>query len=223
MLIAIVNCRPSRPDPQSENLKPKIVMTAFEDFEKKAITWVTEYYDLSPVQLRVGKYDLIMESELTQGFDYLKFNANFFEPYITEVRLHAKDVFVFNEWGLFLLNTDGPFDVNFEEHTFVDHQYFAKEDSALDAIYHSDLQLFVNNEMVMPGTRADVFKRYVSVKERRNHLDAGLLEIEDGIKVLVGSRNIYFRLSMPRKMNFRNSSIRIRLRLRGLLFQNIIQ
>lgn len=169
-----------------------------------------------------SQYELILEANLRTRQDRVVFRAiedNF--QFITEIRLHMQDIFICDEWGLFLLNTDGKDDIKFEEHTFPDPQYFDKEWAEEAGIfYNADLSFVVNNAIVLPGLRTDRFKDYRTCIERRIYNLSGLLEIEDGCLVLNGSKNIYFNLDLPRETDLKDSTFRLRLRLKGLLFRN---
>lgn len=141
--------------------------------------------------------------------------------FITEIRLEQQDMFVCNEWGLFLLNTDGDNDIKFEEHTWPDPVYFDEEQAKEAGIfYNADLSFVVNNLIALPGVRTDKFRKYVSVIERRELGVSGLEEISGGTLLLSGSKNVYFKLDLPRKTDWKDSEMRIRLRLRGILFRN---
>jgi hypothetical protein len=174
--------------------------------------------------LPVCQYELILESEFREGDDMIRFSATGEEEFITEIRLWRQDVFVCNEWGLFLLNTDGKSDAGFEEHTYPDREYFSDETADEAGIfYHANLSFVVNNLITISGVRTDRFKKYISVYQRRNDGVSGLREIEGGCLVLTGSKNIYFNLDLPRKIHFEDSemrTMRLRLRLGGVLVRN---
>jgi hypothetical protein len=170
-------------------------------------------------------YELILEAGIMQVADRIRFNVLIFglaDHFITEIRLHLQDIFICNEWGLFLLNTDGRLDIGFEEHTFVDPKYFdATNRAQLEILYNANLRFVVNNQIVLQDIRTDIFKRYKPVTERRNDCESGLLEMEQ-LLIMPGTRNIYFDLDLPRKADFFESGIRVRLRLGGLLLRNSI-
>src|ERR1700679_565538 len=175
-----------------------------------------------PVTL--SHYELILECELSKAIvDSAVFfvNRHAGSSWITEVRLSQQDIFFCFEWGLFLLDTVGDMDIGFEEHTFPDEMYFsggsAKE---LDILYNADLRLVVNNMTLLPGIRTDVFKKYQTVIDRRGAGESGLREIGDGGVMLLGMKNCKFILGLPRKAEWKDSKIRMRLRLRGFLAKN---
>jgi hypothetical protein len=172
----------------------------------------------------VSQYELILEAELKNVFDRVAFTAIGYRgarEFITEIRLQQQDVFICNEWGLFLLNTDAPSDIKFEEHTYPDREYFDKESAEeADIFYNADLSFVVNNLVVHPGVRTDKFKRFISVDDRKELGISGLVEMEDNYLILTGSKNIYFNLDLPRKTDWKDSTMRLRLRLRGLLCMN---
>lgn len=173
----------------------------------------------------VSQYDLILEAELKNVFDRVTFNAiggRSAREFITEIRLQQQDVFICNEWGLFLLDTDAPSDIKFEEHTYPDREYFDKKlAEEADIFYNADLSFIVNSLIVPPGVRTDKFKRFISVDDRKELGISGLVEMEDNYLILTGTKNIYFNLDLPRKTDWKDSTIRLRLRLRGLLFRNM--
>lgn len=197
----------------------------FEQFKQKAFSILRSAHNIDPQMVDAHQYDLILESTLKEESDRVMFMVNRYgtPSFITEVKLHTQDVFMFNEWGLFLLNTRSEMDMSFEEHTYVDPNYFKPNDSKAEVFYHSNLSLVVNNLIVTPGVRTDVFKKYIQVEDRRNRSESGLLEFVDGIGALVGSKNVHFNLDLPRKTSLDGSQIRVRLRLRGLLFRNITE
>jgi hypothetical protein len=202
-----------------------IMKSKFELFRKRAFG-ILEMHgfsvwdgDLSAVQ-----YELILEAELKEVVDQVVFWVNLYaggKQFITEIRLDHRDTFIANEWGLFLLNTDGSDDVTFEEHTFEDMAYFSKEEAEEAGIfYNADLSLIINNLIVLPGVRTDRFRKYQRVQDRRELGESGLQEIEGTLLLLTGSKNVFFKLDLPRKTNWKDSGTRLRLRLGGLLFRN---
>jgi hypothetical protein len=175
---------------------------------------------------RKEQYELILEAGLGELFDHdrISFPAikwHGLEQFITEIRLAQQDIFICNKWGLFLLNTAGKEDVKFEEHTYPDRNYFDKQSaSEAEIFYNANLSFIVNNAIVVPELRTDKFRMYRSVEERRGYGLSGLVEIQGGYLLLEGSKNVYFNLQLPRKTCWKYSSIRLRLRLRGILFRN---
>jgi hypothetical protein len=143
------------------------------------------------------------------------------KDFITEVRLMNQDIFVCHEWGLFLLNTYGESDIEFKQHTFPDRKYFTKEMAAeAEIFYNADLSFVVNNLIVLPGVRTDRFRQYRSAIEWAGIGMLALQEVPDNGLLLLGHKNLYFRLDLPRKTNWESSETRLRLRLSGILFKN---
>lgn len=177
-----------------------------------------------PQNIWVNRYELILEAELKNVFDRVTFNAIGYRgarEFITEQRLQQQDAFICNEWGLFLLNTDSLTDMKFQEHTYPDRKYFNKE-SAEEAniFYNGNLSFIVNNLVEHQGVRTDKFKIIISVADRQKYGMSGIMEMEDNYLILTGSKNIYFNLDLPRKTDWKDSTIRLRLRLSGLLCKN---
>ncbi len=197
----------------------------FEQFRQRAFKILAAAGGLNLENIWASQYELILEAELKDVFDRVTFNAIGYRgarEFITEVRLQQQDAFICNEWGLFLLNTDGLTDIKFEEHTYPDREYFDKESAEeADIFYNADLSFIVNNLIVHPGMRTDKFKRFVSVDDRKEFGISGLVEMEDNYLVLTGSKNIYFNLDLPRKTDWKDSTVRLRLRLKGLLCRNV--
>lgn len=195
----------------------------FELFKKRSLELLS-MSGINPMNVSGCWYELILEAGLDGRVDRVSFPVIHWAgqaQFITEIRLHQTDTFICNEWGLFLLNAHGEMDVSFEEHTFPDENYFTDVNvDELNIFYNADLSLIINNLVVFPGVRTDVFKNYMPVVCRRDSTDSGLKEVPDGYMILVGSKNIYFNLDMPRKTNWKDASLRLRLRLRGLLFRN---
>ena len=195
----------------------------FELFRQRAFK-ILSVSGFDVQNILVNQYELILEAELKNVFDRVTFNAIRYRggrEFITEVRLQQQDAFICNEWGLFLLNTDGLTDIKFEEHTYPDREYFDKESAEeADIFYNADLSFIVNNLIVHPGMRTDKFKRFVSVDDRKELRISGLVEMEDNYLVLTGSKDIYFNLDLPRKTDWKDSTVRLRLRLNGLLCRN---
>lgn len=193
----------------------------FEQFRQRPFE-IGPGYD--PQNIWASQYELILEAELKNVFDRITFRAIGYpgaREFITEVRLQPQDAFICNEWGLFLLNTDGPTDIKFEEHTYGDREYFDKESAEeADIFYNADLFFIVNNLIVHPGVRTDKFKRFVGINDRKKYGMSGLVEIEDDYLMLSGWKNIQFNLDLPRKTDWKDSTIRLRLRLKGLLCRN---
>lgn len=195
----------------------------FELFLEKAYHLVS-MYGMDAGNLQACQYQLILEADLNGVTDRVAFQAvrwSGARPFMTEIRLEQRDAFVANEWGLFLLNTAGERDVQFEEHTFPDPQYFTEEEVQEGGIfYNGDLSLIVNNLVVLPKVRTDKFRTYWKAPDRRASLESGLQETGDTLLLLVGSKNVYFNLDLPRRVDLSGSNIRLRLRLGGLLFRN---
>jgi hypothetical protein len=168
-------------------------------------------------------HELILEADLKDVGDRVGFRVvswRGMKEFITETKLRRQDVFVCNEWGLFLLDTGSESDIEFEEHTFPDPEYFNKEAVEEGGIfYNADLSLIVNNLIVLPEVRTDRFKNYLTVAVRRERGISGLVEI-DQLLVLEGCKTIYFNLDLPRKTEWKDSPIRLRLRLKGILCRN---
>jgi hypothetical protein len=195
----------------------------FELFFKRALV-ILSTMGVDAENVLANQYELILEADLKTVEDRVVFQAigsRGSREFITEVKLMPQDIFVCNEWGLFLLNTDGERDVKFEEHTFPDRQYFDTR-TAVEAeiFYNADLSLVVNNFIAVRGVRTDKFKVYKGVHSRRNCGMSGLIDIEDGYLWLDGSKNVYFDLDLPRKIDLKDSTLRLRLRLGGILFHN---
>jgi hypothetical protein len=194
----------------------------FELFEKKAFAMMRRWCDVKNV--KCCRYELILESGLGENLVGLWFWACGEGYYITEIRLRPWDVFVCGEWGLYLLNTDGPVDTKFREHTFPDRNYFDKQTAdEATVFYNGNLKYIINNEIILTGVRTDIFRRDMSVDSRRELEMAGaqtLVDVPGDPLVLWGHKNTSFLLDLPRKSNLEGSQMRVRLRLRGLLFMN---
>jgi hypothetical protein len=166
--------------------------------------------------LEVGLCDIVE--------DRVMFSANIRNiggQFITEIRLHQQDTFLCDEFGLFLLNTDGPNDIDFQEHTFQDPGYFRERDRAeLSIFFKGTLKFIVNNFVVTPGVVTDIFEKFQSVVQRKDAEENGLRETPDGFWMLVGTKNLSFYLDLPRKTSWVGSSLRLRLRLGGFLLRN---
>jgi hypothetical protein len=181
-------------------------------------------YGIDPMEVEVSQYQLILEAGLCNivGDRLAFYPGRGPSQFITETRLHQQDSFFCDEWGLFLLNTDGPEDVKFEEHTFVDQDYFEKKDvGELGIFYNADLRLIINNVIVLPEVRTDIFKDYKGIVNRRGERGTGLREVPSKFFMLTGTKNLSFWLDLPRTSNWNNSTIRMRLRLGGFLLRNI--
>lgn len=170
-----------------------------------------------------GQYDLILEAELSSVSDRIVFIVNgtkCYKNFITEVRLPQNDVFVFDQWSLYLLNTKGSEDVGFDEYMYPDQRAFPESEQEDGRIfYKSLLSLYINNALMFPPRVTDVFenelpKKYFQFPGRCLFTDVGR------VIFLIGTKNIVFHLDLPRKIKWPESTTRIRLRLRGLLFMN---
>jgi len=173
-------------------------------------------------------YELILESSMSEVLGtrlVFRVSAGWArEGYITEMWLQPQDVFVFDRWGLFLLNTDDQSDITFLQHTFPDADYF-EEDILGEAeiFYKSQLSLVMNNEIILPGFCTDRFRSMTGARERSMDMDSdsGLIDVGTAL-LLVGSRNMRFNLDLPREARFVQSGRRLRLRLNGILIRNAV-
>jgi hypothetical protein len=167
-------------------------------------------------------YELILEIGVRDVADRGIFKALMFpEPdYPTEIRLHLQDVFLFDQWGLYLLDASDRNDMTFTEHTFPDPTYFTRGEEELSIFYNGNLSLSVNNFLVRTDVRTDRFRMFETERQRRRWGLSGLVDTEEVI-VLMGWKNNYFMLDLPRKRESVWSTTRLRLRLKGILFRNI--
>src|SRR5271165_6918994 len=100
------------------------MQSKFELFTEKAFE-ILQGAGIDIRYITACPYELILESDLISVVDRIIFQATRYHgvhEFITEITLHPQDVFLANEWGLFLLNTDSPSDLRFEEHTFPDER-----------------------------------------------------------------------------------------------------
>lgn len=174
--------------------------------------------------LHAYQYELILESGLKSTEDIVIFPvgvSRMEKDFITEVRLRNQDIFECHKWGLFLLDTHGGSDIEFQQHTFPDRTYFSKGEAAkAEVFYNADLSLVMNNLIVLPGVRTDRFRKYLSAIEWANIEISALQQVPGDGLLLFGHQNIYFRLDLLRKTNWESSETRLRLRLSGILFKN---
>jgi hypothetical protein len=173
----------------------------------------------------VSQYDIIMESALNFVIDEVVFTPSASpvrDRFITEIPLDERDVFVFNQWGLYLLNTEGAYDTNFREHTYPNDRYFvAKEAEEGQIFYNAKLSVIVNNMLVRVDVPTDIFYMDLDEEDRALHELSSFRYLHMPL-VLAGTKDIRFRLDLPRKTDWMTSTTRLRLRLRGLLVRNII-
>jgi hypothetical protein len=197
----------------------------FELFREKAVKMMQQTTGLNMADILVNQYELVLESDLKGVFDRVAFTVNGgfrgAERFMTETRLNLQDAFICNEWGLFLLDTGGDEDINFEEHSYPDTMYFnGDEADRAEIFYKGHLSLVVNNLILTPGSRTEKCRVSMSVEDRRSSGFSVMQDVEDGYWILSGSKNIYFNLTLPKKTDWKDSTIRLRLRLSGLLFRN---
>lgn len=171
----------------------------------------------------ISPYDIILESRLNYASNHFRFKVvDFMGAYrhITEITLHPEDIFVFDQWGLYLLNTKGDLDTEFRELTFPD-VYFFKDDEvdAGGVIYNSKLSMVVNNEVVVTNVPTDIFFSSMTEQERDVHELSSFRYVEMPV-LLDGHKNIFFCMDLPKGIDLRESTMRVRLRLRGLLVRN---
>jgi hypothetical protein len=173
-----------------------------------------------------SQYDIVMEADLALAKGAILFNVvgdnSGWPRFITEIPLHKKDIFVFDQWGLYLLNTEEASDTSFTEHTFPDGRSFEEEEAAEGGIfYNSKLSLVINNFIVLTDISTDIFRMDMRDNDKKIHGISDMRYLEMPI-LLVGTKSIYFRLNLPRKTDWTGSTTRLRLRLRGLLVRNAL-
>jgi hypothetical protein len=177
----------------------------------------TEYVDFIP-------YEIIMESVLGPGSrDAVSFRATSVQGRVsdTEVLLNSEDVFFFDQWGMYILNSISKYDMGFTEHTFPDQDFFTKADLyQLDALYNGVLSFAVNNLIVLGGVKADRFRIFETERKIRRLGMSRMCDTEV-VLILVGAKNNSFMLKLPVETNWSESGIRLRLRLRGVLARNV--
>jgi hypothetical protein len=201
-------------------------MNRYDLLRKKAISVVLASGISSFGSTDIIPYELILESALSELVgDRVTFRvlSSLEATSRTELRLHYSDVFVFNQWGLYMLNTSGLYDMGFREHTFPDGMYFSPQEAEEGNIfYNGNLSLAVNNFIVMSNVRTDRFRVFESERERRRQGISAVCDYEQ-VVLLVGSKNNVFILDLPRKTNWMGSTSRLRLRLNGALLRNLIE
>ena len=202
-------------------MKSELIESRFDRLLRKT----TELFAASGIDTFYASsspYDLILESGLDFVVDEVLFPVMHHkgDRFITEIGLHQEDVFVFDQWGLYLLNTEGHYDTQFTEHTFPDSKFFNdKESSEAGIFYNAKMSLVVNNMIVLTDISTDIFRMDIRDTEKEIH---GLSDFRylDMQILLVGIKNIYFKLDLPGKIDWKESGTRLRLRLRGLLVRN---
>ena len=171
----------------------------------------------------VSQCDLIMESGLDFVVDKVLFPAiddTHQGKYPTEIRLHGQDIFVFDQWGLYLLNTKERGDMDFREHTFPDGGYLGKREAEEGGVFfNAKLSMVMNDLVAITDVSTDIFRMDIEEYDRKA---IGLSKFQSlQIPVIMfGEKNIYFKLDLPRKISWTFSNTRLRLRLRGLLVRN---
>jgi hypothetical protein len=182
--------------------------------------------DINTFDATLSQYDIILESDLALAKEAILFNVvgdnSGWPRFITEIPLHKKDIFVFDQWGLYLLNTEEASDTSFTEHTFPDGRSFEEEEAAEGGIfYNSKLSLVINNFIQLTDISTDIFRMDMRDNDKAIHGISDMRYLEMPI-ILVGTKSIYFRLALPRKTDWTGSTTRLRLRLRGLLARNAV-
>jgi len=173
-------------------------------------------------------YELLLEADISRVVNRIVFRANGdrMNEFITEIRLPSEDVFIFDRWGLYLLNTEGADDINFREHTFPDADYFKENElGEAEIFYKSQLSLVINNQIILPGICTDHFRSIEGADDRsmNTHSDCGMIDLDLAVMVvLMGSKKTVFNLDLPRKPNLATSQTRLRLRLSGILIRNAV-
>jgi hypothetical protein len=171
------------------------------------------------------QYEIILEAGLDNVRDKLIFYPNMGQGpgfgFISEVKLHQEDMFVFDRVGLFLLDTQNLHDIRFKQHAFADPRYFSEE---AEIFYNSDLKLRVNDMIIIPGIRTDIFRRGVRWELFSDVIDRygdfNMRDFEQPV-CLYGHHNSFFIIDFPRKSEWVSNPARVRLRLNGLLIRNI--
>src|ERR1700733_9726149 len=145
-------------------------------------------------------YELILECELSDVSNKVVLGViegKSWPQYMTEIKLGQKEIFVFDRWGLYLLNTTSYVDVAFDEHTFPDDHHFSPSESIEgEEFYKSKLKLIVNNQIVMPDVGTDRFRSAFTAEDRSLSAPSGLIGMET-VAFLDGSKNIRFELDLP--------------------------
>lgn len=202
-------------------MKSELIESRFDRLFRKTRELCTES-GIDTFYASASQYDLILESGLHFAVGEVLFPVMHHKEdrYMTEIRLHKEDIFVFDQWGLYLLNAEGPYDTQFTEHTFPDSKFFNdRESSEAGIFYNAKMSLVINNMVVLTDISTDIFRMDIRDTEKEIHELSDFRYLDMPI-MLQGNRNIYFRLDFPRKTNWTESGTRLRLRLRGLLVRN---
>ena len=202
-------------------MKKELTELRFDRLLKKA-TEMFEGCIIDAFYASASQHDLILESELDFVVGEVLFPVMHHkgDRFITEIGLHQEDIFVFDQWGLYLLNTQGPYDTQFTEHTFPDSKFFNdKESNEAGIFYNAKMSLVINNMVVLTDISTDIFRMDIRDTEKEIHELSDFRYLDMPI-LLQGIKNIYFKLDLPRTTDWKQSGTRLRLRLRGLLVRN---
>jgi hypothetical protein len=123
-----------------------------------------------------------------------------------------------------MLDRKDSWNYSYGEHTFPDRCFFTPwEVEEGNVLYHGNLSLSVNNYLALKDVRADRFRMDESeVERRRRGLSDGMCDMPE-MGVLSGSKNNRFILDLPRKSYWGGGFTMLRLRLKGVLFQSLIE
>jgi hypothetical protein len=169
------------------------------------------------------RYDIILESEMAGPRESVYFYMSNRGPenFITEIKLHPGDVFIVGKWGLFILDTTDRSDVCFTEHSFPDKGVFYNDEACkMEAFYNARIYAVINNMIVLNGLPTGEFRTGLTREEKYSR-DVDDMRLTDQKMIFMGNKQNIFRLQLPLRVDFGATSRRLRLRLSGLLIQNV--
>lgn len=145
----------------------------------------------------------------------------------TEQRLNLQDSFVISQLGVFLGHPSGSTDTTFELDTYCDTVKYTNA-AAMNAIYNSQLQITVNNDVIVPAW--DVAKHFYrpqtqttaaanSPLNQKRLAEDGFYAIEPNITA-VGSKNTVIQINLKAALSAVDANSRLIVYLRGILAQN---
>lgn len=145
----------------------------------------------------------------------------------TEQRLNLQDSFVVSQMGIFIGKPSGTTDTTFELDTYCDTVKYTNA-VAMNAIYNSQLQITVNNDVIVPAW--DVAKHFYrpqtqttgaanSPLNQKRLAEDGFYAIEPNITA-IGSKNTVIQVNLKAALSAIDANSRLIVYLRGILAQN---
>lgn len=183
----------------------------------------TAFFKCTQSYLRL---ELALSTSIT-NYQFQILNQTTGAQFNTEQRLNLQDSFVVSSFGVFLGKPSSSTDASFEVDTYADSVKYTNA-AAMNAIYNSQLQVKINNDVVVPAwdltrhfyrPQTQLTATVNSPFDQKRLAEDGFYPVEPNI-IAIGSKNTQISIVLPTALTAVDANSRVILLMRGVLAQN---